>query len=105
MKFCEKCGSYMRAEKGGFKCSKCGHTILAESIEVKTIEQQAPSPIAVIGDSETEQAKVQETCPACGNPEAIRSISFVSGEHAGVRQERSMERFKCAKCGHTWTKQ
>jgi hypothetical protein len=31
-------------------------------------------------------------------------ISFISGEHAGVRQERSMERFTCAKCGHSWTK-
>jgi len=105
MKFCEKCGSYMRAEKGGFKCTKCGHTVLSESLEIQTIPQNAPSPIAVIGESEVEQAKVQETCPICGNPEAIRSMSFVSGEHAGVRQERSMERFKCAKCGHTWTKQ
>jgi DNA-directed RNA polymerase subunit M/transcription elongation factor TFIIS len=105
MKFCEKCGSYMRAEKGGFRCTKCGYRILSESVEVKTIEQHVPSPIAVIGDSEAEQAKVLETCPSCGNPEAIRSISFVSGEHAGVRQERSMERFKCTKCGHTWTKQ
>ena len=95
----------MRATKDGFQCTKCGYIILSESVEVKTIEQHVPSPIAVIGESEAEQAKVHETCPMCGNPEAFRSISFVSGEHAGVRQERSMERFKCTKCGHIWTKQ
>jgi DNA-directed RNA polymerase subunit M/transcription elongation factor TFIIS len=105
MKFCEKCGSYMKATKEGLQCTKCGNLILAETIEVNTIEQREVSPIVVVSDSEEERPKVNETCPVCGNPEAIRNISFISGEHAGVRQERSMERFTCAKCGHSWTKQ
>jgi len=95
----------MRATKDGMQCTKCGNLILAEAVQVRTIEQHEVSPIVVVGDSEEEHAKVHETCPACGNPEAIRNISFISGEHAGVRQERSMERFTCAKCGHSWTKQ
>ena len=105
MRFCEKCGSYMQARKDGLQCTKCGNKILTETVEVKTIEQRDVSPIAVVSDSDTGHAKVSETCPACGNPEALRNISFISGEHAGVRQERSMERFTCTKCGHSWTKQ
>ena len=104
MRFCEKCGAYMRATKEGFQCTKCGNKVLAETVEVKTIEQREVSPIEVVDDSKVERAKVSETCPKCGNPEALRTISFISGEHAGVRQERSMERFTCAKCGHSWTK-
>jgi DNA-directed RNA polymerase subunit M/transcription elongation factor TFIIS len=104
MKFCEKCGSYMQAIKGGLQCTKCGNTVLAENVEVKTIEQEDIVPIEVVDESKVERAKVIETCPKCGNPEALRMISFVSGDHAGVRQERSMERFTCTKCGHSWTK-
>ena len=105
MKFCEKCGSYMKAIEGGLQCTKCGNKVLADIIEVKTIEPHDVSPIAVASDLEVERAKVSETCPVCNNPEALRNISFISGEHAGVRQERSMERFTCTKCGHSWTKQ
>jgi DNA-directed RNA polymerase subunit M/transcription elongation factor TFIIS len=105
MKFCEKCGSYMRATKGGLQCTKCGNKVLADVIEVKTIEQRGVPSIAVVSDSESEHPKVSEACPVCGNIQALRDISFISGEHAGVRQERSMERFTCTKCGHSWTKQ
>jgi DNA-directed RNA polymerase subunit M/transcription elongation factor TFIIS len=105
MKFCEKCGAYMRATKTGLQCTKCGNTVLMDTIEVKTLEQRDVSPIAVVSEPDTDLAKVSETCPACGNSEALRNISFISGEHAGVRQERSMERFTCTKCGHSWTKQ
>lgn len=87
------------------QCTKCGNQVLADTAEVKILEQRDVSPIAVVSDSESEHAKVSETCPVCGNPEALRNISFISGEHAGVRQERSMERFTCTKCGHSWTKQ
>ncbi len=105
MKFCEKCGSYMRAMRGGFDCTKCGHKVLTETIEVMTMQRPDVSPIEVVNDSKTEQSRVAETCPVCGNPEALRNISFISGEHAGVRQERSVERFTCTRCGHPWTKQ
>jgi ribosomal protein S27AE len=94
----------MQATKLGLQCTKCGNTVLAETVEVKTIEQEEIAPIEVVDDSKVERAKVTETCPKCGNTEALRMISFVSGEHAGVRQERSMERFTCTRCGHSWTK-
>jgi DNA-directed RNA polymerase subunit M/transcription elongation factor TFIIS len=94
----------MQAIKGGLQCTKCGNTVLAENVEVKTIEQEDIAPIEVVDESKVERAKVAETCPKCGNTEAVRMISFVSGEHAGVRQERSMERFTCTNCGHSWTR-
>jgi len=105
MKFCEKCGSYMRATKDGFKCTKCGNVSISEAVEVKTIENHDVSPVTVVTETDVEKAVVNEICPSCGNNEASRDISFVSGEHAGVRQERSMERFTCTKCGYSWTKQ
>jgi DNA-directed RNA polymerase subunit M/transcription elongation factor TFIIS len=104
MRFCEKCGSYMRATRDGFICSKCGHIVREEEVAVTTLQPSTPSPIDVIDKEENERPKVKETCPKCGNSEAFRITSFISGEHAGVRQERSMERFTCAKCGHSWSR-
>jgi DNA-directed RNA polymerase subunit M/transcription elongation factor TFIIS len=104
MKFCEKCGSYMQETKKGFSCTRCGNEISTEIIEVKKIEQRDSTPIDVVDQAEQDYAKVNETCPHCGNPEAFRTTSFVSGEHAGVRQERSVERFTCTKCGHIWAR-
>ena len=105
MKFCEKCGAYMRATKDGLECTKCKYKVLSESIEVKTLAPEETPPIVVVSDSTTERVVVNEPCPKCENSEALRNMSFISGEHAGVRQERSVERFTCTKCGHVWTKQ
>jgi DNA-directed RNA polymerase subunit M/transcription elongation factor TFIIS len=105
MKFCEKCGAYMRATKDGLECTKCKYKATSETIEVRTLIPPEVSPIAVVSDSAAERAVVNETCPVCNNPEALRNRSFISGEHAGVRQERSIERFTCTKCGHSWTRQ
>ena len=103
MKFCDICRGYMRKTKQGYVCSKCGNTVKAEIVEVVTITQTA-KPTDVVDSSTTEQMKVTETCPRCGNNEAFRSLDFVSGEHAGVRQERTIEKFACTKCGHSWSK-
>ena len=37
MKFCEKCGAYMRETSQGFVCSKCGHQIKTDIVEVVKI--------------------------------------------------------------------
>ena len=106
MKFCDKCGSYMRKTKDGFVCRKCGNVIHA-STEVQTENMkkiERSSPIYVVDSSEDEYAKVSQVCPKCGNEEAFRWFSQVSGEHAGVRRERTVEHFKCTKCSHSWSK-
>jgi len=104
MKFCERCKGYMIKTKEGYTCSKCGNKTQAEIVEV-TQMQAKERPTDVLDPSKLEYMKVAETCPKCGNKEAFHSLGFVSGEHAGVRQERAMERFTCTACGHSWSKE
>jgi len=104
MKFCEKCGSYMRKTPQGLSCVACGNVVQEQVIEVKQITNRERPSVDVVHVSEMGHMRVTETCPRCGNPEAFRSAAFVSGEHAGVRQERSIERLRCTKCLHSWTK-
>ena len=104
MKFCEKCGSYMKGTPDGFVCSKCGYRIKTEIVDVVKIESnQSSAVVDVLDPSKFEYRKVAEICPRCGNKEAFHSFGLVSGEHAGVRQERSMQRFTCTKCGYSWS--
>ena len=104
MKFCEACGGYMTKTRDGFICTKCGKETKTELVEVTKI---APAGKAtdVLDSSKLEYLKVAEVCPKCGNGEAFHSLGFVSGEHAGVRQERALERFTCTKCGSSWSKE
>lgn len=104
MIFCEKCGSYMYKSLGGFSCPKCGHKAHDQVIQVRRIDRHHSSSVDVVDNSEAEYVRVRETCPQCGNSEAFRTVSAVSGEHAGIRQERSIERLKCTKCQHSWSK-
>lgn len=104
MKFCEKCQGYMKKTQDGYVCTKCGNQMKAEIVEVVKID--APDQPAVELDTpKLEYMKVAETCPRCGNGEAFHSLGLVTGEHAGVRQERTLERFACTKCGHSWSKE
>lgn len=96
----------MKETKNGFLCRKCGNMIPAkartETEDMKEIERS--SSIYIVNGSEEEHAKVSQVCPKCGNGEAFRWFSGVSGEHAGIRRERTVEHFKCTKCSHSWTK-
>jgi len=47
------------------------------------MEPSDSHPIDVVDKSKAEYAKVGECCPRCGNAEAFRSASFISGEQAG----------------------
>ena len=106
MKFCNKCGSHMKKIKNGFLCRKCGNMIHTnagvQSKKVKKIEHS--SLVYVVDSSEDKYVKVSQECPKCGNREAFRWFSAVSGEHAGIRRERTVEHFKCTKCSHSWTR-
>ncbi len=104
MKFCQKCGSYMKSTKEGYVCSKCGQQIRTEIIDVVKIKP-TENPTAILDASKLEYMKVAETCPRCGNNEAFHSLGLISGEHAGVRQERTIERFVCTECGHSWNRE
>jgi len=93
----------MKGTKDGYVCSKCGQRMESSIIDVVKI-QPPDKPTVVLDTSKLDYAKVAETCPNCGNNEAFHSLGLVSGEHAGVRQERTMERFVCTKCGHSWNR-
>ncbi len=43
--------------------------------------------IYIVDSLEDESVKGSQVCPKCGNEEALRWISSVSGEHAGIRRE------------------
>jgi len=90
--------------RGGYVCTKCGNETKTEIVEVTKIQPTGKA-TDVIDPSKLEYLRVTETCPKCGNDEAFHTLGFISGEHAGVRQERAMEKFTCTKCGHSWSKE
>lgn len=106
MKFCDNCGSYMKKTKRGYFCRKCGNVVQASTGTQPTGVKRTndSSVVHVVNDSRHEYVKVSQVCPKCGNNEAFRWFSRVSGEHAGIRRERTIEHFKCTRCSHLWTK-
>jgi len=107
MEFCDRCGSRMTRTREGFLCPKCGNAILAKSkIQPKNEKKMGDSDyICVSQSSKNNYLKVSRQCPICGNKEAFRWLSGISGEHAGVRRERTIEHFKCTRCSHSWAEE
>jgi DNA-directed RNA polymerase subunit M/transcription elongation factor TFIIS len=96
----------MKKMRGGFLCSKCGNIIsLNTEIQFKEVKKgKSINSVFIVDRDQEEYLKISQTCPKCGNGEAFRWFSRISGEHAGVRIERTVEHFKCTKCLHPWTK-
>ena len=101
VEFCDRCGSFMRAGVKGYECPRCGWTKSVLVIEVKAGPAGEAEPVYVMSGIES-AIVVQRMCPECGNLEAYRNITVALGEHAGVSNDRSVEKFRCTKCGHTW---
>ncbi len=106
MKFCIKCDSYVKKTKEGFSCPKCGNVINTNferqsKNERKTDRARTNDLIYVVDDPQDNHVKISQLCPKCGNKEAFHWFSRISGEHAGIRRERTIEHFKCT---HTWSK-
>lgn len=106
MEFCDHCGTRLRDISEGSKCPKCKKLISAKpKVESVTVKKKKESgAIYIVERGKDQHAKVSVTCPGCGGNEVFRWFSSISGEHAGVKQERTVEHFKCAKCRHTWSK-
>ncbi|MCW4053232.1 MAG: hypothetical protein NWE78_08520 [Candidatus Bathyarchaeota archaeon] len=58
--------------------------------------------IHVIDRSREGRRRISRVCPKCGNNKAYHWVSRVSGEHAGIHTERTIEHFRCTRCSHTW---
>jgi DNA-directed RNA polymerase subunit M/transcription elongation factor TFIIS len=104
MKFCDICGSYMDINVDVYECHKCGKTEQLHELEIKRMKDSTPKNVYVIYESERNYPKVNRICPQCGNNEAYRNVFTTSGEHAGVKQERTVENYKCTRCFHSWTR-
>jgi DNA-directed RNA polymerase subunit M/transcription elongation factor TFIIS len=104
MKFCEICRAFLPASSEGLICPKCGHVVETDVIEIRRNGKGAAEPVIVMDSPERDASPVNQTCPSCGHAEAYRTVLTTQGEHAGVKQDRSVERFRCAECGHTWTR-
>ena len=108
LRFCRKCGSYMKKIDSGFRCRKCNNFMSADlGLQETNMRRDVPSNPIYIDDGskgESGYVKVSQTCPSCGVSEAFRWVTRVSGEHAGISSERTIERYKCVKCSHHWTR-
>ena len=103
MRFCDECGSHMKITRKGYSCPKCGNLVPIGSVEVKKIDISRSGSIYVVENEKGGYGpKVSRVCPRCGNDQALHWFSSISGEHAGVRQERTVEHFKCTRCLHSW---
>ncbi len=94
----------MTSTKEGYVCPKCGVSKLVKpGVQMVREKERNKSSIYVLGESTTDHSKMSRRCPSCGNKEAFYWFSGVAGEHAGIRQERTIQHFKCTKCGYSWT--
>jgi DNA-directed RNA polymerase subunit M/transcription elongation factor TFIIS len=101
LKFCEKCGLIMIPGTKGYQCNECGYIDEIKNISYKVRNKSKPEPVYFVKE-EREAITVNRKCSSCGNNEAYRYTSITMGEHAGVKSERSLERYRCTKCGNTW---
>ena len=93
----------MQQIKEGFECPKCKNKFTAKIVEVKEVINSQPKPVHVVDNKKNNYVKVNHTCPSCGNTEAYRHITTLSGDHAGITQERVLKRFKCTRCAYSWS--
>jgi DNA-directed RNA polymerase subunit M/transcription elongation factor TFIIS len=106
MRFCDKCGSRMAREKKGFVCPKCGNLVSdSRSARLERVKGIERSEVVYVVNSRADgYVRVSQSCPECGNGEAFHWFSRVSGEHAGVGTDRTVEHFRCTRCAHSWSK-
>lgn len=106
MKFCDKCGNLMIAErKGGrlrFICRKCGHTsrggrITSTKISEKLGVGEEKIPVLTEKDAFEQYPKTRIICPECENNEAYW---FMQQTRSG--DEPPTRFYKCTRCGHSW---
>ncbi len=69
-------------------------------MRIESVEK--PVGIYIVDESKEDHSMVTRTCSECGNDKAFHWFSRISGEHAGIRRERTVEHFKCTKCSHSW---
>jgi DNA-directed RNA polymerase subunit M/transcription elongation factor TFIIS len=102
MRFCDSCGSFMGTTAQGYLCPKCGAEVEADTREVNRERRPRVEPVYEMKGSKTTSPTVNRDCPRCDSKKAYRTVLATQGEHAGVKQDRSVERYTCVECGHSW---
>jgi DNA-directed RNA polymerase subunit M/transcription elongation factor TFIIS len=74
----------------------------ADFIEVTRERRTIAEPVYDMSDMKTTGPIVSRDCPKCDSQEAYRTVRENQGEHAGVKQDRSVERYTCVECSHSW---
>jgi len=104
MRFCDDCGTYLKEKKEGLWCPKCKKVVHSRLVlKPRSFEKKESTAVHVLDKSRFDHVKVSRACPKCGNGEAYRWFSSISGEHAGIRRERTVEHYKCTKCSYLWS--
>jgi len=103
MKFCDKCGTFMKLNNSGYSCLKCGIIEQIDQIEIRREGKKEPEMVYVVNARKTDSFKINRKCPRCSNSEAYKVVLSTQGEHAGVKQDRTLIKYTCTKCGRTWT--
>ncbi len=110
MKFCEKCGNLLVAEKKGkavmLVCRRCGKRYKATgaqkkmAVEEKFVEPKKEVVVIEKKEAESELPMINIICPNCGNKKAY----WWSQETAGLTEESATPTifYQCAKCKHKW---
>ncbi len=101
MKFCEICNSLMLPSKRGYECTKCNVAVSADVIQYNIERHSRAEPVYVV-KNESQNIIVANTCPKCGYNQVNKRIASTIGEHAGVKSDRTILKFRCIACGETW---
>ncbi len=92
----------MSTTSQGYLCSRCGLEKKIDTYEVKLEQRSRAEPVYTIDNSTTSNPTVNQECPRCDSLEAYKMVLSTQGEHAGVKQDRFVERYTCVECGHSW---
>jgi DNA-directed RNA polymerase subunit M/transcription elongation factor TFIIS len=101
--FCNRCSTFLKRTSKGMTCPRCGNVYETSVIEVKRARNPVESSVYVVNET-VDAPVVNQICPLCGNNEAHRVVLSAQGEHAGIKQDRAIERYTCTKCHHSWTR-
>jgi DNA-directed RNA polymerase subunit M len=102
MKFCDECGSMMKAEGDDWVCGSCGYTETrneAEEAGMTTEQSQEESDIVDMSDvgEEAMGPTTEIRCPECGNDRASYEMKQIRSA-----DESETRFFTCTECGHKW---
>lgn len=95
----------MKQVRGYLLCPRCWNVLRSNTGTQLEPTKKIDHPNAISVDNPPPEGlrTVSQLCPNCGNTAAFHWLSRISGEHAGVRRERTITRFRCTKCSHVWT--